>query len=92
MAEQTLTITKLAAGGAPAPRLELAGYWLEDAGFPVGARVEVEVVEPGRLVVTRVDLAGPVPERLPLVWVPVERLAAVEQASEKAPAAEVAHA
>ena len=83
MPEQKLTIeTHPAAGGVPpAPRLELSGYWLEDAGFPVGARVEVEVVEPGRLVVTRQDLKGPLPNLLPLVWVPVERLAAIEAAS-----------
>jgi len=90
MSEQKLTIeTQPAPGGVPpAPRLELAGYWLEDAGFPVGARVEVEVVEPGRLVVTRQDLGGPLPNLLPLVWVPVERLAAIEAACERS---EVAH-
>jgi|GEM_PF-3145542 len=86
MSEQKLTIeTQPAPGGAPpAPRLELSGYWLEDAGFPVGARVEVEVVEPGRLVVTRQDLEGPLPNLLPLVWVPVERLAAIETAAGEA--------
>jgi hypothetical protein len=84
MSEQRLTITELAAGGVTAPRLELAGYWLEDAGFPIGSRVEVEVVEPGRLVMTRVDLEGPLPDLLPLVWVPMERLAAIEEAVEAA--------
>jgi len=82
MTEQRLTITELAAGGAVAPRLELSGCWLEDAGFPIGSRVEVKVVEPGRLVLTRVDLGGPLPELLPLLWVPVERLAAIEAAAE----------
>jgi len=86
MAEQKLTSELQPAPGVapPAPRLELAGYWLEDAGFPVGARVEVAVVEPGRLVVTRQDLGGPLPNLLPLVWVPVERLAAIEAAGEEA--------
>jgi len=86
MSKQKLTIeTQPAPGGTPAaPRLELAGSWLEDAGFPVGARVEVEVVEPGRLVMTRQDLGGPLPNLLPLVWVPVERLAAIEAAAGEA--------
>jgi Toxin SymE, type I toxin-antitoxin system len=84
MTEQRLRITELAAGGVTAPRLELSGYWLEDAGFPIGAGVEVEVVEPGRLVVTRQDLGGSLPGLLPLVWVPVERLAAIEEAGEAA--------
>jgi len=69
-------------GGQPAtkaPRLELTGAWLAEAGFPVGAQVEVTVVEPGRLVVTRLDLEGPLPNLLPLVWVPVEKLAALER-------------
>lgn len=84
MKQQKRTLSTVAAGNggkaaAPAPRLELAGAWLADAGFPVGAQVEVAVVEPGRLVVTRVDLEGPVPNVLPLVWVPVEKLAALEE-------------
>lgn len=83
MSEQRLMIETQPAPGAvpPAPRMELSGYWLEDAGFPVGARVEVEVVEPGRLVLTRQDLEGPLPTLLPLVWVPVARLAAIEEPS-----------
>jgi len=80
MSEHRLTISE----GARSPRLELAGSWLEEAGFPVGARVEVEVVEPGRLVVTRQDLEGPLPNLLPLVWIPVERLAAIEEAEKDA--------
>jgi Toxin SymE, type I toxin-antitoxin system len=91
MNEHKLTISELPApgGAVSAPRLDLAGYWLQDAGFPVGARVEVEVVELGRLVVTRQDLEGPLPNLLPLVWVPVERLAAIEEAG--AGAAQVVH-
>lgn len=61
----------------PGPRLELSGRWLEEAGFPTGARVSVSVVEAGRLVVTREDVEGPVPSLLPLVWIPAERLAAL---------------
>ena len=71
-------------GHSKAPRLELTGPWLEAAGFPAGARVEVEVVEPGRLVVTRRDAEGPVPSLLPLVWIPAERLAALEETRETA--------
>jgi hypothetical protein len=86
MSEHKVTIETLPAPGGtpPAPRLELAGYWLEDAGFPVGARVEVEVVEPGRLVMTRQDLEGPLPNLLPLVWVPVERLNRLDAAAGRA--------
>lgn len=83
MTELKLRILELSAddGAAPAPRLELSGYWLADAGFPVGARVEVEVVEPGRLVVTRVDEEGTALQGLlPLLWIPAERLAALEAA------------
>jgi Toxin SymE, type I toxin-antitoxin system len=60
------------------PGLQLVGHWLWDAGFPVGARVEVEVVRPGRLVMTRRDVGGPLPSLLPLGWVSVERLASLE--------------
>jgi len=35
--------------------IQLVGSWLEAAGFPVGARVRVEVVEEGRLVLSRVE-------------------------------------
>ncbi len=75
-----LSVTEAQSAGAKAPRLDLTGPWLAEAGFPAGSRVEVEVVEPGRLVVTRVDLEGPLPNLLPLVWLPVERLAAIEEA------------
>ena len=70
------TLSIRATGGGQCPRLDLSGPWLEAAGFPAGSRVEVEVVEPGRLVVTRADLEGPLPNLLPLVWVPVEQLVA----------------
>ena len=39
----------------PLPLVQLVGSWLERAGFPVDARVRVEVVEDGRLVLSRVD-------------------------------------
>jgi len=77
MAKQKRAIEAQAIPGAvtAGPRLELSGPWLEEAGFPAGARVSVSVVEPGRLVVTREDVEGPVPRLLPLVWIPAERLA-----------------
>jgi len=87
MSGQVLSIGEAYSAGGDShpkpPRLELSGYWLEDAGFPVGSRVEVEVVEPGRLVMTRQDLGGPLPNLLPLVWVPVDQLAAIEEAGEE---------
>jgi len=39
----------------PLPLVQLVGSWLEAAGFPVGTRVRVEVVEEGRLVLSRVE-------------------------------------
>jgi len=39
----------------PLPLVQLVGSWLEQAGFPVDARVRVEVVEDGRLVLSRVE-------------------------------------
>lgn len=39
----------------PLPLIQLVGSWLERAGFPVGARVRVEAVEDGRLVLSRVE-------------------------------------
>jgi hypothetical protein len=59
MREQELRITAPAEAGLESPRRELCGPWLEEAGFRVGSRVEVEVVDPGRLVVTRVDVRRP---------------------------------
>jgi Toxin SymE, type I toxin-antitoxin system len=72
------------------PLLPLAGEWLAEAGFCVGARARVSVVEPGRLVVTHVDEAGEelAPLR-PLVWIGAEelaRLAAAPPAAACAPA------
>jgi len=62
------------------PLLQLVGSWLADAGFPVEAPVEVEVVEPGRLMVTRVDEEGVELDGLaPLVWIPAEQLGAIEE-------------
>lgn len=84
MQESKRTISEQAAGVTDGPCLKLTGPWLSEAGFPAGARVEVEVVEPGRLVVTRRDVEGPVPTLLPLVWIPAERLAALEETRETA--------
>jgi hypothetical protein len=44
-----LTVADL--GSANTPWLRLSGKWLEQAGFPVNARVKVEVSE-GRLIIT----------------------------------------
>jgi len=50
------------------PLVQLVGSWLGEAGFPVGARVTVEAVEDGRLVLTRVDDAEEEPEAWPERW------------------------
>jgi hypothetical protein len=73
------------AEGLAVPRLDLAGLWLSDAGFPVGVEVRVEVVEAGRLVVTRVEEGGDEHQGLlPLVWIPAEQLVAVERMAAEA--------
>ena len=50
------------------PLVQLAGRWLEEAGFPMGSRVTVEVVEDGRLVLSRVDEAEEAPAPWPRRW------------------------
>jgi hypothetical protein len=62
MREQKMTISGLYRPGWHAfhdlgqvPLLQLAGQWLAEAGFPVGTKVRVEVVEDGRVLVSRVD-------------------------------------
>lgn len=55
------------------PLVQLVGDWLAEAGFPVGARVAVEAVEDGRLVLTRVDEAVEEPARWPQRWVLTEK-------------------
>ena len=50
------------------PLVQLVGGWLTEAGFPVGARVTVEAVEDGRLVLTRVDEAEEEPAQWPQRW------------------------
>jgi len=85
MQERTLRITEQVTEDEGTPLLKLAGLWLADAGFPVEALVEVEMVEPGRLVVTRVEEEGvELGKLLPLVWIPAERLAAIEGAAGEA--------
>ena len=95
MTERDLTVSagfrplRRGPGGCHIPMLRLAGSWLGEAGFPVGSRVRVEVVEAGRLVLTRLDEQGEeVAELAGLVWVPAEQLAACARASAQA----VAHA
>jgi len=52
---KTLTVSSLfqprRRGGTTAPHLRLTGRWLEAAGFPAGARVQVQV-QKGQLVIT----------------------------------------
>jgi Toxin SymE, type I toxin-antitoxin system len=69
----------------PSPILRLAGPWLEEAGFPIGAEVAVEVVEPGSLLVTRVKGEAEAGELLlPLVWISAEQLGRLERARAEA--------
>lgn len=83
MSESALIIGETPSAGCNgpprAPRLELSGYWLEDAGFPIGTRVRLEVVEPGRLEVSRVPRAPSAQGRLPLVWIPAEQIGEGEE-------------
>jgi hypothetical protein len=58
--------------------LQMAGEWLYQAGFTAKAQIEAQVIEPGRILLTRVDVNGPVPAHLPFVWIPAEKLAAIE--------------
>jgi hypothetical protein len=58
--------------------LQMAGEWLYQAGFTAKAQIEAQVIEPGRILLTRVDVNGPIPAHVPLVWIPVEQLAKVE--------------
>ncbi|HSL83538.1 MAG TPA: SymE family type I addiction module toxin, partial [Thermoanaerobaculia bacterium] len=58
---------------AQLPYLPLEGSWLGQAGFPVGARVRVEALEEGRLVLTRVELAEVEPARWPERWALTEK-------------------
>jgi hypothetical protein len=55
------------------PLMQLVGFWLAESGFPVGARVRVEAVEDGRLVLTRVDEAEEEPARWPERWALTEK-------------------
>lgn len=76
-------------GGGNVPMLRLMGSWLKEAGFPTCSRVRVEVVEAGRLVLSRIDESGEeLSELKGLVWIPADQLEACARASTKA----VAHA
>jgi len=62
MREQKMTISGLYRPGWHAfpelgqvPLLQLAGRWLAEAGLPVGTKVRIEVVEDGRVMITRVE-------------------------------------
>lgn len=68
-------------GGGNVPMLRLMGSWLSEAGFPTGSRVRVEVVEAGRLVLSRIDEGGEeLSELKGLVWIPAEQLEACTRA------------
>jgi hypothetical protein len=74
--EQKLTVTGLYRPGwhrwpeaGQVPYLPLAGRWLAEAGFPTGARVAVQVVEDGKLVVRRVEEAESAEARRPALRV-----------------------
>ena len=55
--ERFLTVTDTRTTPTPTPWIRLCGKWLEQAGFPVRARVKIEVSE-GKLVITpEVDAA-----------------------------------
>jgi len=71
------------------PLVQLVGAWLSEAGFPVGARVRVEAVEDGRLVLTRVDEAEEEHARWPQRWAAEE---AEAPSPEKSREEVVAHA
>lgn len=63
------------------PLLLLAGLWLKEAGFYVGARVRVDVLGEGRLVVTLVEQGREDEELQPVVWVPAEQIGRIEEAA-----------
>jgi len=50
--------------------IQLVGSWLERAGFAVDARVRVEVVGDGRLVLSRVDEVEEEPVSSLAAWAP----------------------
>ncbi len=88
MTEHKLTISALYRPGWHAfpesqqlPLLQLSGLWLRDAGFDPGARVRVDVMEEGRLVVTRVEEGEEERELRPVMWVPADQIGRIEDAS-----------
>ena len=66
------------------PLLLLAGLWMREAGFRPGCRVRVDVVEEGRMVITRADEEDVDRTRQPLVWVPADQIGRIEAASARA--------
>ena len=71
--------------------IQLVGSWLERAGFPVGVRVRVDVVEDGLLVLSRVDEHEEELSAVATAWEPVEADSSSEP-SETNALAEVSHA
>ncbi len=70
------------------PLLLLCGLWLKEAGFYVGARVRVDLLGEGRLVITLVEQGREDEEMQPVVWVPAEQIGKLEAACQR----EAAHA
>jgi hypothetical protein len=88
MREQKMPIAGRPTPGGPTvpsrsqvPLLLLAGVWMQGAGFYPGARVRVDVVDDGRLVVTRADNGDAGRELRPVVWLPAEQIGRIEEAA-----------
>ncbi len=88
MTEHKLTISALYRPGwhvlprsAQLPLLQVVGPWLQDAGFYPGARVRIDVVGDGRLVVTRVEEGEEEREMQPVVWVPADQIGRIDEVS-----------
>lgn len=88
MREHKMTISGLHTPGSnnlpsrpQVPLLLLSGAWLQDAGFCPGAKVRVDVVEDGRLVVTRADTGDEGREWQPVVRVPADQIGRIEDVS-----------
>lgn len=87
MSEHRMTISGLNTPGwhnvpsrSQVPMLLVAGVWLRDAGFYPDCRVRVDIVEEGRVVITRADEAEAGREWRPVVWVPAAEIGRPEGA------------
>jgi len=87
MTKHKMTISALHAPGwynvpsrSQVPMLLLTGLWMQDAGFYPGARVRVDAVDEGRLVVTRATDGDEGREWHPVVWLPADQIGRIEEA------------